>query len=82
MVHTAKKRFFFLPVAPLNPCSHSLTHSLSLLMCACFVLWGRYTGNDCGTAIASKVFAWFPLDVDAIDLSGNKVLVLLYAVLV
>ena len=38
--------------------------------CVCFP---GYTGIDCGSAVKSKVFAWFPLDVDGLDVSGNAV---------
>jgi hypothetical protein len=38
--------------------------------CVCFP---GYTGIDCRSAVKSKVFAWFPLDVDALDVSGNSI---------
>jgi hypothetical protein len=38
--------------------------------CVCFP---GYTGLDCGLAVKAKVFAWFPLDWDALDVSGNLV---------
>jgi hypothetical protein len=38
--------------------------------CVCFP---GYTGIDCRSAVKSKVFSWFPLDVDALDISGNSI---------
>ena len=54
-----------------NNCSGNGDCVLSKIKaCVCFP---GYTGNDCGSAVSSKIFAWFPLDVDAVDVSGNLV---------
>jgi len=37
--------------------------------CVCYP---GYTGVDCRDALKDKIFSWHPLDVDTLDVSGNK----------
>ena len=37
--------------------------------CVCYP---GYTGIDCRDALKDKIFSWHPMDVDTLDVSGNK----------